>query len=88
MMRGAGAPPPPKGKVRQLYPPPPPAQGAAVQPERYARDGPDAALGDEAKRSSMFIDDAAQIDERRRKARERLEARERPAEPFGDGEEE
>jgi hypothetical protein len=78
MMRGPKAEPPPKGKVRQLYPPPEfdeeyveenssPAAAPAREPER-------------APLESMFVSGAEELDERRRLARERAEARRRDGE--------
>ena len=66
MMRDRNAEPPPKGKVRQLYPPPEidddVVSAAPSEPERTALD-------------SMFVSDAQDLDERRRLARERAERR-------------
>ena len=77
-MRPAGAPPPPKGKVRQLYPPPPPPEetpivrGDSPVHERVVFEG----AGDEPN-GSVFISDADDHEERRRRARERADARRR-----------
>jgi len=74
MMREPGAEPPPKGKVRQLYPPPQfdeeyveekgaPAPALTLrEPERVELD-------------SMFVSGAEELEERRRLARERADAR-------------
>lgn len=73
MMREPGAEPPPKGKVRQLYPPQPfdeeyveengaPAPSPGRQTENAALD-------------SMFVSGAEELEERRRLARERADAR-------------
>jgi len=76
MMRGPKAEPPPKGKVRQLYPPPEfdeeyveenssPAPAATKrEPERAPLD-------------SMFVSGEEELEERRRLARERANARTR-----------
>jgi hypothetical protein len=82
-MRPANAAPVPKGKVRQLYPPPP--EGAQGEPPRastlaeskevYERAAFDEA-GDEGD-GSVFVSDEHELDERRRRARERAEARRR-----------
>jgi hypothetical protein len=105
MMRKPGEPPPPKGKVRQLYPAPElgdltvpkldsaPANGrhegaeqAVLVPpsmedriEESADERVDAAAG------SIFISDADELEDRRRRARERAEERRRtePADELG-----
>lgn len=93
LMRPADAAPVQKGKVRQLYPPPPegeeqPRQGGGVpvEPtEAFERVAFDEA-GDEAQ-ASVFVSDAEELDERRRRARERADARRRGHdETGGDGE--
>jgi hypothetical protein len=82
-MRPADAAPVQKGKVRQLYPPPPEGEEAAPEraatpvdsTEMYERVAFDEA-GDESD-GSVFVSDAEELDERRRRARERAEARRR-----------
>ena len=74
MMREPGAEPPPKGKVRQLYPPPQfdeeyVEENGAPAPATGAREP------DRAELESMFVSGAAELEERRRLARERAEAR-------------
>lgn len=94
MMRKPGEPPPPKGKVRQLYPAPEVADSAASSPddalvngrhegeevvfappildiEDSANERVDAAAG------SIFVSDADELEDRRRRARERAEERRR-----------
>jgi len=83
LMRPADAAPVQKGKVRQLYPPPPEGEEEIRRPERvpvestevYERVAFDEA-GDEGD-GSVFVSDAEELDERRRRARERVEARRR-----------
>jgi hypothetical protein len=84
-MRSADAPPVPKGKVRQLYPPPDFEElpSPEVQTQTYDSVVFDEA-GDEAE-SSVFISDAEELEDRRRRARERAEAR-RQAESAAEGE--
>lgn len=81
MMRPADAPPIPKGKVRQLYPPPDidEAQEVQTQPEGDVQVYNPLAFdeaGDEDT-TSVFVSDAEDLDDRRRRARERAEARRR-----------
>jgi len=70
MMRGPKAEPPPKGKVRQLYPPP-----------EFDEEYPDAnvsgptTIDSERPMESIFVSGAEELEERRRLARERSEAR-------------
>ncbi|HXW51304.1 MAG TPA: Rne/Rng family ribonuclease [Candidatus Acidoferrales bacterium] len=89
LMRPAGAAPVQKGKIRQLYPPPdveataesagPARSRQPIEPtEVYERVAFDEA-GDEAD-GSVFVSDAEELDERRRRARERAEARRRAQE--------
>lgn len=71
MMRGPKAEPPPKGKVRQLYPPPefdeaPPGSETPA----FIREPHDERMPD-----SMFVTGSEELDERRRLARERADAR-------------
>jgi len=71
MMRQPDAEPPPKGKVRQLYPPP-------EFDEEYVEEGsspPPAAQPRDPQLDSMFVSDEAELERRRRSARERAEAR-------------
>jgi hypothetical protein len=76
MMREKGAEPPPKGKVRQLYPPP-------EFDEEYVEENSSPApapVGREPEREpqeSMFVTGTEELEERRRLARERAEARRR-----------
>lgn len=74
MMRDPKAQPPPKGKVRQLYPPP-------EFDEEYVEPGsaPAPVASDSANGplESMFVSDAEELEERRRLARERALARRR-----------
>jgi len=85
LMRPSDAPPVPKGKVRQLYPPPPPPDESAPSHEvSHARDR---VVFDEAgdeENGSVFVSDAEELEERRRRARERAEARRHPETPDGD----
>ena len=83
--------PPPKGKVRQLYPPPPEASFAseAVPPPPDIEetvggyDEPSGAPFEAAApRDSLFISDEQELEERRRRARERAKQGERD-EPRG-----
>ncbi len=69
MMREPGAEPPPKGKVRQLYPPP------EFGDEADAEEPSTASTGSERAAGSIFVSGAEELDERRRLARERAEAR-------------
>lgn len=81
LMRPSDAPPVPKGKVRQLYPPPPePVAGAVAHHETQAFERVvfDEA-GDEAD-GSVFVSDTDDMDDRRRRARERADARRRSLE--------
>ncbi|MDQ6781167.1 MAG: hypothetical protein M3Z37_08485 [Candidatus Eremiobacteraeota bacterium] len=77
-MRPTDAPPVPKGKVRQLYPPPPFSADAA-EVELDAESDDEARLPQTPARpsSSLFVDDAEELEERRLRARERAEARHR-----------
>ena len=86
---GAKAQPPPKGKVRQLYPPPPEesfASTAPPPPETEEQAGgyeePSGSPFEAAPRDSIFVSDEEELEERRRRARERAEQRERD-EPRG-----
>jgi len=78
LMRPSDAPPIPKGKVRQLYPPPDideaqtPAQRELPVYNPLAFDE----AGD-VESTSVFVNDAEELDDRRRRARERAEARRR-----------
>jgi ribonuclease G len=78
MMRPTDAPPVPKGKVRQLYPPPPDVEEIpAPQLDTHAYDP---VVFDEAgdeDSNSVFVNDAEELDDRRRRARERGGARRR-----------
>ena len=75
MKRQPGAAPPPKGKIRQLYPPPPDDEFetpmASQRPEAHTPD------------SSLFVTDEDDLDERRLRARERAEERRREDAPDG-----
>jgi ribonuclease G len=74
MMRDPKSEPPPKGKVRQLYPPP------QFDEEYVDEQSIPAPVGSEPEREparSMFVSDAAELEERRRLARERADTRER-----------
>ena len=96
MMRKPGEPPPPKGKVRQLYPAPEGADLAAPLPDDVPVNGrhegedvvfapPALELGIEesaaervdAAAGSIFVSDADELEDRRRRARERAEERRR-----------
>jgi hypothetical protein len=96
MMRKPGEPPPPKGKVRQLYPAPefadlavPPLNDAPVNgrheaeqvvfvpPAIEARIEESASERVDAAAGSIFISDADELEDRRRRARERAEERRR-----------
>jgi hypothetical protein len=96
MMRKPGEPPPPKGKVRQLYPAPDlgdltvpqldsaPANGrhegaeqAVFVPPIEDRIEESAAERVDAAAGSIFISDADELEDRRRRARERAEERRR-----------
>lgn len=74
MMREPGAEPPPKGKVRQLYPPP---QFDEEYVEENGAPAPSsvASHADAAPLESMFVSGPEELDERRRLARERADAR-------------
>jgi ribonuclease G len=85
LVRPADVAPVPKGKVRQLYPPPDPTDEVSANEtttsesaERYDKVVFDEA-GDEIE-SSMFVSNEAELDDRRRRARERAEARRRAQE--------
>ena len=71
MMREPNAEPPPKGKVRQLYPPP---EFDAISPAPRAS-APLQELDEERSSESIFVSGAEELDERRRLARERAAAR-------------
>ena len=96
MMRKPGEPPPPKGKVRQLYPAPEMADAAAspddasvngrhdgaedrvfVPPIVEDRIEESAAERIDAAAGSIFVSDADELEDRRRRARERAEERRR-----------
>jgi hypothetical protein len=97
MMRKPGEPPPPKGKVRQLYPAPEladltaprlddvPANGrhdvaeqtVLVPPSVEARIEESSTERVDAAAGSIFISDADELEDRRRRARERAEERRR-----------
>jgi hypothetical protein len=96
MMRKPGEPPPPKGKVRQLYPAPDASESTAPLddalvngkhqgPERHVfvplpiedRIEESAAERVDAAAGSIFISDADELEDRRRRARERAEERRR-----------
>ncbi|HZW72834.1 MAG TPA: hypothetical protein VFF43_04775 [Caldimonas sp.] len=73
-MRAPGAEPPPKGKIRQLYPPPQfdeeyVEENGAPAPAPIVREPEPVEL------DSMFVSGAEELDERRRLARERADAR-------------
>jgi hypothetical protein len=83
-MRPSDAPPVPKGKVRQLYPPPPPPDESAPSREDSSARG--RVVFDEAgdeENGSVFVSDAEELEERRRRARERADARRHPETPDG-----
>lgn len=84
MMREPGAEPPPKGKVRQLYPPPP--FDEEYVEENGAPATPSAGRSAQTEPDSMFVSGAEELDERRRQARERADARRSEA-TEADGEE-
>ena len=73
MMREPGAEPPPKGKVRQLYPPPP--FDEEYVEENGAPAPSEGRQAESAPLESMFVSGAEELDERRRQARERADAR-------------
>ncbi|HLJ83154.1 MAG TPA: Rne/Rng family ribonuclease [Candidatus Eremiobacteraceae bacterium] len=83
MMRGPGEPPPPKGKVRQLYPPPaeptvesePSHRHDAIEPLDVEHNHHIGAP--EPNGTSIFVSDAEELEDRRRRARERAEERRR-----------
>jgi hypothetical protein len=80
MMRGPGEPPPPKGKVRQLYPPPaePTVESVPPHADEPIGIGHEIHVGDpEPNGTSIFVSDAEELEERRRRARERAEERRR-----------
>jgi ribonuclease G len=83
LMRPSNAPPVPKGKVRQLYPPPPEPEVVQVTRDTAPRedeprfDDPGFAPLHDEQTGSVFVSDAEELDERRRRARERAEARRR-----------
>ena len=84
MMRPTDAPPVPKGKVRQLYPPPPDVD--EIPTPQLETQAYDPVVFDEAgdeDSNSVFVNDAEELDDRRRRARERGGARRR-AEAVGD----
>jgi ribonuclease G len=78
MMRDPGAQPPPKGKIRQLYPPPP-------FDEEYVEEGsappPQASETASSPLESMFVADEEEREERRRLARERADSRRADGDP-------
>ncbi len=81
LMRPTDAPPVPKGKVRQLYPPPP--EPAAAEVSRQEAPAFDRVVYDEAgdeTNGSVFVSDTDDMDDRRRRARERADARRRSIE--------
>jgi len=83
LMRPSDAPPVPKGKVRQLYPPPPePGEVTMTMGSASIEDGRSLedvgfAPAQEEPADSVFVSDAEELDERRRRARERAEIRRR-----------
>jgi len=88
LMRPADAPPVPKGKVRQLYPPPDVTAAPAAKPaeadtavlsslEDMDEDAGGISLGTGASDSSLFVSDAAELEERKARARERAQERRR-----------
>ena len=72
MMRDAGAEPPPKGKVRQLYPPP---EFDEEYVEENSSPAPARSRADHETPESMFVTAPNDLEERRRQARERADAR-------------
>jgi len=90
LARPANAPPVPKGKVRQLYPPPDfdgeEAAKSARGPSPRDLVDEDDDIESEAfdARSSLFVNDAEELEERRQRARERAEARRRTETTAGD----
>jgi hypothetical protein len=77
-MRPSDAPPIPKGKVRQLYPPPDIDEAQAPSQDDVQVYNP--LVFDEAgdvDSTSVFVSDSEDLDDRRRRARERAEARRR-----------
>jgi len=84
MMREPGAEPPPKGKVRQLYPPPP-FDEEYVEENGAPAPAPPQREPERAELDSMFVSGAAELEGRRRLARERADARRsEPGEPVSD----
>ncbi|MBC5826043.1 MAG: Rne/Rng family ribonuclease [Candidatus Eremiobacteraeota bacterium] len=82
MMREPGSPPPPKGKVRQLYPPPP------VDAVFETSAGSEPTAEPRSSGGSMFVSDAQERDERRQRARDRAENRRPTADAQPEAEEE
>ncbi|MBV8262409.1 MAG: Rne/Rng family ribonuclease [Candidatus Eremiobacteraeota bacterium] len=87
LRRPSDAPPVPKGKVRQLYPPPPEPDEAASMTIAKAPIEDDGQFEDvgfsparDEHEESLFVSDAEERDERRRRARERAESRRRSEE--------
>ena len=80
MKREAGAEPPPKGKVRQLYPPP---EFDEEYVEESSTPAPPSAQSDRDSNPSMFVNDVEELEERRRLARERADTRRRPDDAEG-----
>jgi hypothetical protein len=83
MMRDPNAEPPPKGKIRQLYPP---AQFDEEYVEESSAPPPELREPAAGPLESMFVDDEAELEERRRLARERADARRRETEELDRGE--
>jgi len=77
-MRTSDAPPIPKGKVRQLYPPPD-IDEAQAPPQREVPVYNPLAFDEagDVESTSVFVNDVEELDDRRRRARERAEARRR-----------
>ena len=90
LMRPTDAPPVPKGKVRQLYPPPPEPDDTPAVDEQRSRagasrfDSSEFAAPAQEQADSVFVSDAEELDERRRRARERADARRRGEEASRD----
>jgi len=74
MMREKGAEPPPKGKVRQLYPPQQ-FDEEYVEENGAPAPAPSAREPERVELASMFVSGDAELEERRRLARERSDAR-------------
>ncbi|HXN09103.1 MAG TPA: Rne/Rng family ribonuclease, partial [Candidatus Acidoferrales bacterium] len=77
LMRPSNAPPIPKGKVRQLYPPPDVDEAQAPQADVQVYNPLAFDEAGDVESTSVFVNDAEELDDRRRRARERAEARRR-----------